>query len=563
MKKFRTMSEKTNFIRDIVIEDVKNKKNGGRVMTRFPPEPNGYLHIGHAKSIFLNYGIAQEFNGVFNLRFDDTDPVKEDMHFVEAIKEDVAWLGAKWEDRLYFASDYFDKLYEFALHLIKTGKAYVDHLTMEEIDEYRGTLTELGKDSPYRNRTVDENLELFEKMKNGEMKEGECVLRAKIDMASSNMNMRDPVLYRVKFASHYRTGDKWCIYPMYDFTHGQSDAIEGITHSLCSLEFENHRPLYDWFIDNLPVPSKPRQIEFAKMLINFTVLSKRNLGRLVKEKHVSAWDDPRMPTVSGLRRRGYTPAALKSFCDSVGVTKRNTVLDVSILETHLRDDLNKTSPRVMAVLDPLKIVLTNYPEDQTEEMEANNHPDDESFGTRKVPFSRELYIEQADFMEEPTKKFYRLAPGREVRLRYAYFITCNEVIKDEKTGEIKELHCTFDPETRGGTAPDGRRVKATMHWVSAKHALKIEVRLYDRLYTVPDPMHHEEGKDFTEFLNPKSLEVITGYVEPSVKGAKPESRYQFERLGYFCVDRRDSKTKKLVFNRTIGLKDAWAKIKNK
>ena len=556
------MSEKTNFIRDIVIEDVKNKKNGGRVMTRFPPEPNGYLHIGHAKSIFLNYGIAQEFNGIFNLRFDDTDPVKEDMHYVDAIKEDITWLGVEWDDRLYFASDYFDKLYEFALHLIKTGKSYVDHLSMAEIDEYRGTLTEPGKESPYRNRTIEENLDLFEKMKNGEFKEGECVLRAKIDMNSSNMNMRDPVLYRIKFASHYRSGDKWCIYPMYDFTHGQSDAIEGITHSLCSLEFENHRPLYNWFIENLPVPSKPRQIEFAKMLFNYTVLSKRNLGRLVKEKYVSGWDDPRMPTISGLRRRGVTPTALKNLTEAVGVTKRNTLLDISLFETHVRDDLNKNSPRVMAVLDPLKIVLTNYPEEKTEEMEAHNHPDDESFGTRKVPFSREVYIERADFMEEPHKKFYRLAPGREVRLRYAYFITCNEVLKDVKTGEIKELHCTYDPETRGGTAPDGRRVKGTLHWVSAKHALKTEVRLYDRLYTIPDPKNNEEGKDFIEFLNPKSLEVVTGYVEPSVKNAKPESRYQFERMGYFVVDRRDSKPTKLVFNRTIGLKDSWAKVKN-
>ena len=555
------MSEKSNFIRDIVIEDVKSKKNNGRVMTRFPPEPNGYLHIGHAKSIFLNYGIAQEFNGVFNLRFDDTDPTKEDMHFVDAIKADIAWLGADWKNNLFFASDYFDKLYEFALHLIKTGKAYVDDLSMEEIDEYRGNLTEPGKESPYRNRLVEENLTLFEKMKNGEFKEGEKVLRAKIDMASPNLNMRDPVLYRVKFASHYRTGDKWCIYPMYDFTHGQSDAIEGITHSLCSLEFENHRPLYDWFIDNLPVPSKPRQIEFAKMLINNMVLSKRNLGRLVKEKYVAGWDDPRMPTVSGLRRRGVTPMALKNLCENVGVTKRNTVLDISILENFIREDLNKTSPRVMAVLDPLKIVLTNYPVDKTEELEASNHPEDESMGKRKVPFSRELYIEKEDFMEEPIKKFFRLAPGREVRLRYGYFIKCEKVIKDSKTGEITELHCTYDPETKGGNAPDGRKVKATLHWVSAKHALKIEARLYDRLYNVEDPMHHEEGKDFTAFINSNSLVTVNGFIEPSVKHAKPEDRFQFERLGYFCIDRFDLKPKKLIFNRTIGLKDSWAKVK--
>ena len=557
------MSEKSNFIRDIIIEDVKNKKNDGKVMTRFPPEPNGYLHIGHAKSILLNHGLAKEFNGMFNLRFDDTDPVKEDMYFVEAIKEDIKWLGCDWEDRLYFASDYFDTLYDYAIDLIKNGKAYVDDLSMEEIDEYRGNLTEPGKDSPFRNRSVEENLTLFEKMKNGEIKEGEKVLRAKIDMTSSNLNMRDPVLYRVKFASHYRTGDKWCIYPMYDFTHGQSDAIEGITHSLCSLEFENHRPLYDWFIENLPVPSKPRQIEFAKLIINYVVLSKRNLGRLVKEKHVKSWDDPRMPTISGMRRRGYTPTALRNFLNEVGVTKRNTVIDISILETHLRDDLNKTSPRVMAVLNPLKIVLTNYPDDKEEEVEAHNHPTEESMGKRKLPFTREIYIEKDDFMEEPSKKFYRLAPGREVRLRYGYFIKCEEVVKDEKTGEITELRCTYDPETKGGNAPDGRKVKATLHWVSAKHAVKTEVRLYDRLYTVEDPMHHEEGKDFTAFINPESLVTITGYVEPSIKKAKPENRFQFERLGYFCVDRRDSKPKKIVLNKTIGLKDSWSKIKDK
>lgn len=556
------MSEKSNFIREIVIEDVKNKKNDGRVMTRFPPEPNGYLHIGHAKSIFLNFGLTQEFNGIFNLRFDDTDPIKEDMHFVEAIKADVKWLGAEWDDRLYFASDYFGKLYDFAIYLIKAGKAYVDDLSMEEIDEYRGNLTEPGKDSPFRNRSIEENLILFENMKNGEVKEGEKVLRAKIDMTSPNLNMRDPVLYRVKFANHYRTGDKWCIYPMYDFTHGQSDAIEGITHSICSLEFENHRPLYDWFIENLPVPSKPRQIEFAKMLFNYMVLSKRNLGRLVKEKHVAGWDDPRMPTISGLRRRGVTPTSLKNLCDNVGVTKRNTILDISILETFIRDDLNKTSPRVMAVLNPIKVVLTNYPKEKTEELEASNHPEDESMGKRKIPFSRELYIENEDFMEEPTQKFYRLSPGREVRLRYGYFIKCDKVIKDEKSGEIVELHCTYDPETRGGNAPDGRKVKATLHWVSVKHALKIEARLYDRLYTVEDPMHHEEGKDFTQFINPNSLIITNGFIELTVKDAKPETRYQFERLGYFCVDRYDSKPNKLVFNRTISLKDSWAKVKN-
>ena len=548
------MSEKSNFIRDIVIEDVANKKNNSLVHTRFPPEPNGYLHIGHAKAIFLNYGISQEFKGTFNLRMDDSNPAKEDMHYVEAIKEDIKWLGADWKDNLFFASDYFDTLYDYAVYLIKEGKAYVDDLSMEEIDKYRGTLTEPGTESPYRTRSVEENLTLFEKMKKGEYKEGEKVLRAKIDMASSNLNLRDPVLYRVKFAHHYRTGDKWCIYPMYDFVHGQSDAIEGITHSLCSLEFENHRPLYDWFIENLPVPTKPRQIEFAKLLINYTVLSKRNLGRLVKEKHVESWDDPRMPTISGLRRRGYTPTALKNFCDAVGITKRNTVIDVSILETHLRDDLNKITPRVMAVLEPLKVVITNYPKDKTEELEANNHPEDASMGTRKIPFSGELYIEREDFMEEPDKKFFRLAPGREVRLRYGYYLKCEKVIKDAK-GKITELQCTYDPETKGGSAPDGRKVKATLHWVSVNHALKMEVRIYDKLYTVEDPMHHEEGKDFTAFLNPKSLEVVTGYIEPSVKNAKPEDKYQFERLGYFCVDRKDSKPGKLVFNKTIGLKD--------
>ena len=548
------MSEKSNFIRDIVIEDVANKKNNSLVHTRFPPEPNGYLHIGHAKAIFLNYGISQEFKGTFNLRMDDSNPAKEDMHYVEAIKEDIKWLGADWKDNLFFASDYFDTLYDYAVYLIKEGKAYVDDLSMEEIDKYRGTLTEPGTESPYRTRSVEENLTLFEKMKKGEYKEGEKVLRAKIDMASSNLNLRDPVLYRVKFAHHYRTGDKWCIYPMYDFVHGQSDAIEGITHSLCSLEFENHRPLYDWFIENLPVPTKPRQIEFAKLLINYTVLSKRNLGRLVKEKHVESWDDPRMPTISGLRRRGYTPTALKNFCDAVGITKRNTVIDVSILETHLRDDLNKITPRVMAVLEPLKVVITNYPKDKTEELEANNHPEDASMGTRKIPFSGELYIEREDFMEEPDKKFFRLAPGREVRLRYGYYLKCEKVIKDAK-GKITELQCTYDPETKGGSAPDGRKVKATLHWVSVNHALKMEVRIYDKLYTVEDPMHHEEGKDFTAFLNPKSLEVVTGYIEPSVKNAKPEDKYQFERLGYFCLDRKDSKPGKLVFNKTIGLKD--------
>jgi glutaminyl-tRNA synthetase len=555
------VSEKSNFIREIILDDVKTNKHNGKVVTRFPPEPNGFLHIGHAKSIFLNYGLAEEFKGTFNLRFDDTDPIKEEMKYVEATKEDIAWLGCDWGENLFFASDYFEKLYEYAVALIKSGKAFVDDLSAEEIEKSRGSLTEPGEESPFRNRTIEENLTLFEKMKKGEFKEGEKVLRAKIDMTASNLNMRDPVLYRIKFANHYRTGDTWCIYPMYDFTHGQSDAIEGITHSLCSLEFENHRPLYDWFIENLPVPSKPRQIEFAKMLFNYTVLSKRNLGRLVKEKYVSGWDDPRMPTVSGLRRRGVTAVALKNLCEAVGVTKRNTILDISIFENHVREDLNKTSPRVMVVLDPIKIVLTNYPEEKIDELEAQNHPENESMGTRKVPFSRELYIEREDFMEEPSKKFFRLAPGREVRLRYAYFITCEKVIKDKKNGEIKELHCTYDPETRGGNASDGRKVKATLHWVSAKHAVKIEARLYDRLYTVEDPQHHEEGKDFTEFINPESLVTVTAYGEPSLKNAKAEERFQFERMGYYCVDRYDSKPEKLVFNKTIGLKDTWAKVK--
>ncbi|NIO49307.1 MAG: glutamine--tRNA ligase/YqeY domain fusion protein [Candidatus Aminicenantes bacterium] len=551
---------KSNFIRDIIDDDLKTNKYKGRVHTRFPPEPNGYLHIGHAKSICLNFGLAADYKGLCNLRFDDTNPETEEMEYVESIKGDVRWLGFDWEDRLYHASDYFEQLYNFAVELVKKGKAYVCDLSMDEIREYRGTLTKPGKESPYRNRSVEENLDLLERMKAGEFEDGSRVLRAKIDMASSNLLMRDPTLYRIRKKSHYRTGDAWCIYPTYDFTHCLSDSIEGITHSICTLEFENNRPLYDWILDELKV-HHPQQIEFARLNLSHTIMSKRRLLELVEEKHVSGWDDPRMPTLSGLRRRGYTPESIRQFCDIIGVAKANSIVDLVQLENCVREELNKTTQRVMVVLRPLKVVIVNYPEDKTEELDAVNNPEDPSMGTRKVPFSRVLYIEQDDFHEEPPKKFFRLAPGREVRLRYAYFITCEDVIKDKKTGEVVELHCRYDPATRGGGSPDGRRVKGTLHWVSANHAFDVEVRLYDHLFTKRDPSDVEEGTDYKSNLNPKSLETLTSCkAEPSLKGAEPGSRYQFERLGYFCVDTSDSTAEKPVFNRTVSLRDTWAKI---
>ena len=551
-----------NFIKDIIEEDLRNNTYGGRVHTRFPPEPNGYLHIGHAKSICLNFGIAEEYGGLCNLRFDDTNPETEDITYVEAIKEDIRWLGFDWDGREYYASDYFDKLYNYAVELIKMGKAYVCDLSPEEIREYRGTPTKPGKESPYRNRTVEENLELFERMKRGEFKEGEKTLRAKIDMSSPNLNMRDPVIYRIKYTPHPRTGKKWCIYPTYDFAHCLSDSIEGITHSLCTLEFEDHRPLYDWFLDQLGV-HHPKQIEFARLNLSYTVLSKRMLSELVKRGIVDGWDDPRMPTIAGLRRRGYTPEAIRDFCERIGVAKRNSLVDIALLEHCIREDLNKRAPRVMAVLRPLKVIIENYPEDKEEELDAINNPEDLSMGTRKVPFCREIYIEQDDFMEEPPKKFYRLAPGREVRLRYAYYIKCKDVIKD-KDGNIKELICTYDPETRGGWAPDGRKVKATLHWVSARHCIEAEVRLYDRLFIKEDPTDVEEGKSFLDYINPESLIVLKKcYLEPSLKNAKPGERFQFERLGYFCVDTKDTKEGRLVFNRIVTLKDTWEKIKKR
>ncbi len=546
----------SNFIRNIIIEDLKSNKHGGKVITRFPPEPNGYLHIGHAKSIVLNFSLAKEFNGRCHLRFDDTNPSKEDVEYTEAIQRDIKWLGFDWGEHLYYASDYFEQLYQYAEILIKEGKAYVCDLSPEEIRAYRGTLTTPGKNSPYRDRSVEENLDLFRRMRAGEFPDGSRVLRAKIDMASPNLNMRDPVIYRILRAPHHRTGDQWCIYPMYDFAHPLSDALESITHSICTLEFEDHRPLYDWFIEQLPVPARPQQIEFARLNLTYTVMSKRKLLQLVEQGIVRGWDDPRMPTIAGFRRRGYTPEAIRDFCERIGVAKSNSTVDLALLEHCLREDLNKRAPRRMAVLRPLKVVLENYPEGQVEELEAVNNPEDPAMGTRKIPFSRELYIEADDFMEDPPKKFYRLAPGREVRLRYGYFIKCTGVIKDEN-GKIVELRCTYDPETRGGSAPDGRQVKATLHWVSAAHALPVEVRLYENLFTVPNPGAEE---DFTACLNPNSLEVLTdSFVEPSLKGAPLESKYQFERLGYFCVD-PDSTADRLVFNRTVTLRDTWAKI---
>ncbi len=553
--------ESTNFIHQIIDEHMATGRFGGRVHTRFPPEPNGYLHIGHAKSIWINYGTAELYGGKFNLRFDDTNPTKEEQEYIDSIIYDAKWLGADWEDRLFFASDYFQQLYEWAVQLIKAGKAYVDDLSPEEIREYRGTLTEPGKNSPYRDRSIEENLDLFQRMKDGEFPDGSRVLRAKIDMASPNVNLRDPIMYRILHAEHPRTGDAWCIYPMYDWAHGQSDSIEGITHSICTLEFENNRPLYDWFIEQLGIYA-PQQIEFARLNLTYTLMSKRKLLRLVREGAVSGWDDPRMPTISGLRRRGYTPEAIRNFCDRIGVSKANSVVDIAMLEHAIREDLNQRAQRVMAVLKPLKVVIENYPEDQVEEMDAVNNPEDASMGTRKVPFSRVLYIEQDDFMEDPPKKFFRLAPGREVRLRYAYFITCTDVVKDGD-GNIVELRCTYDPATRGGDAPDGRKPKATLHWVSASHALDAEVRLYDHLFAAPDPEDAPEGQDFTANLNPNSLEVLpSAKIEPFVSGAAPGSRYQFERQGYFCVD-PDSTAGRLVFNRTVGLRDTWAKIQRK
>jgi glutaminyl-tRNA synthetase len=545
-----------DFIRTIITEDVTSGRNGGRVATRFPPEPNGYLHIGHAKSICLNFGVAAEFGGTCNLRFDDTNPTKEDVEYVDSIREDVRWLGFEWTGEPRYASDYFETLYQYAVHLLRRGLAYVDSLTADEMRAYRGTLTEPGKDSPYRSRTVEENLDLFARMRAGEFEDGAHVLRAKIDMASPNINMRDPVLYRIRRARHHRTGDAWCIYPMYDMAHPPSDAIEEITHSLCTLEFEDHRPLYDWLVENLPVPARPRQIEFARLNLTYTVMSKRRLLALVDEGAVRGWDDPRMPTIVGMRRRGYTPEAIRVFCDRIGVAKRENVVDVALLEHAVREDLNRRAPRVMGVLNPLRIVIDNYPGDQAEEFEIGNNPEDPSAGTRRVPFSRELFIERDDFMEDPPKKFFRLAPGREVRLRGAYFVTCTGVEKDA-AGQVTRLRCTYDPATRGGDAPDGRRVKATLHWVSAAHALDAEARLYDRLFTSETP---GASGDYHEDLNPHSLEVRHGCkIEPSVADAPAGSRYQFERMGYFCVD-PDSRPGAIVFNRTVTLKDTWAKI---
>ena len=549
-----------NFITEIIDDHIENGRFNGVVHTRFPPEPNGYLHIGHAKSICLNFGIAERYGGLCNLRFDDTNPAKEEQEYIDAITEDLRWLGYDWDDRLYFASDYFDELYEMAVDLIRIGRAYVDELSADEIREYRGTLTESGRESPYRNRPVEENLALFQKMHDGGFKEGEAVLRAKIDMSSGNINLRDPVMYRILDAAHPRSGDKWKIYPMYDFAHGQSDSIEGITHSICTLEYEDHRPLYDWYLDNIEI-FHPQQIEFARLNVSHTVLSKRKLIRLVQEGYVGGWDDPRMPTISGLRRRGYTPEAIREFCDDIGVGKVKGVVALHKLEYHLRQHLNKTANRVMAVINPLKIVIENYPDDLVEELEAVNNPEDESAGTRKVPFSKVLYIERDDFMEDPPRKFFRLAPGREVRLRYAYFITCTDVIKNEN-GEIIELRCAYDPATRGGSAPDGRRVKATLHWVSAQHAIEAEARLYDTLFSVENPDSDRE-KDFTSFINSDSLRVVNPiYLEPHMRNARAGDRYQFERLAYFVVD-QDSTAEKLVFNRTVTLRDQWRKEQKK
>jgi glutaminyl-tRNA synthetase len=552
----------TDFIREIIDTHLGTNRFQGRVATRFPPEPNGYLHIGHAKSVCLNFGIAAQYRGTCNVRLDDTDPSGESIEYVESIIKDVRWLGFDWEDRLFYASDYFEHLFQFAVQLIKVGKAYVCSLNADEIREQRGTLTEPGQESPYRTRSIEENLDLFTRMRAGEFEDGAHVLRAKIDMTSPNITMRDPVLYRIKRAVHYRTGAQWCIYPMYDFAHCLSDSIEKITHSICTLEFENNRPLYDWILDELKVESHPQQIEFARLNLSYTILSKRRLIELVGRGFVSGWDDPRMPTIAGMRRRGYTPEAIRNFCERIGVAKNDSIIDVALLEYCVRENLNEKAPRVMAVLHPLRVVIDNYPEGQTEEFDSPYHPQNPGMGSRKVFFSRDLYIERDDFMENPPKKFYRLAPGKEVRLRYGYFIKCVSVVKDPKTGQIVELHCTYDPETRSGFAPDGRKVDATIHWLSVEHSVPAEVRLYDRLFRIPNPMGG--GDDFTEHLNPKSLETLTlCCVEPSLKGVAPGSRFQFERLGYFCVDSKDSSPGKLVFNRIVTLRDSWAKLSEK
>ena len=552
-------SPSSDFIREIIEEHMRTNRFQGRVATRFPPEPNGYLHIGHAKSVCLNFGIAAQYGGTCNVRMDDTDPSGESLEYVESIINDVRWLGFDWKDRLFYASDYYEQLYQYAVQLIKEGKAYVCDLSADEIRDYRGTLTEPGKESPYRSRSVEENLDLFSRMRAGEFEDGTHVLRAKIDMASPNITMRDPILFRIKRTPHYRTGMQWCIYPMYDFAHCLSDSIEKITHSICTLEFENNRPLYDWFLDELKVECHPQQIEFARLNLSYTVLSKRRLIELVQKGYVAGWDDPRMPTIAGMRRRGYTPEAIRNFCERIGVAKNDSVVDMALLEHCVRDDLNERAPRVMGVLRPLRVVIDNYPEGQVEEFDCPYHPQKTEMGSRKVPFSRVLFIEQEDFMEHPPKKFYRLSPGKEVRLRYGYFIKCVNVVKDPNTGQVIEVHCTYDPETRSGFAPDGRKVDATIHWVSAIHVVPAEVRLYDRLFQVADPMG--KGEDFTKYLNPGSLEILRSCrVEPSLSGATPGSRFQFERLGYFCVDPVDSSDKALVFNRTVTLRDSWTKI---
>ena len=554
---------RSDFIRQIINDDNDTGKHDGRVQTRFPPEPNGYLHIGHAKSICLNFGLSEEYQGKCNLRFDDTNPLTEDTEYVDSIRSDVRWLGFDWDDREYYASNYFDQLYDFAIQLIQAGKAYVCDLNPEEVSEYRGPWNGVGKESPGRSRTVEENLDLFERMKSGEFKDGEKTLRAKIDMGAKNMNMRDPTIYRIRHASHHRSGDKWCIYPMYDFTHGLSDSIERITHSICTLEFENHRPLYDWFLEQLGV-FHPQQIEFARLNLTYTVLSKRKLLSLVKENHVDGWDDPRMPTISGYRRRGYTPESIRNFCKEIGVTKYNSLTDIHLLERSIREHLNRISPRVMGVLNPLKVVIENFPEEKVEYRDAVNNPEDPAAGTRPVAFTRELYIERDDFMEDPPRKFFRLAPGKEVRLRYAYFLKCEEVIKDPVTGEVTELRCSYDPETSGGHAPDGRKVKGTIHWVSASESVQADVRLYEHLFSCEDPNAIQEGDDWRNHLNPNSVQVLEGCrVEACLASASPDERYQFERKGYFCLDRQDSTPEKLVFNRTVTLKDTWAKVKKK
>ena len=553
----------THFIQNIIEEDLKSGKNDGRVHTRFPPEPNGYLHIGHAKSICLNFGLASQYSGKCNLRFDDTNPSKEEEEYVKAIKEDVRWLGFDWEERLYYASENFDQLYEYAVQLIKKGKAYVDALNPEQIREYRGTLSEPGRDSPYRDRPVEENLDLFERMQASEFAEGERVLRAKIDMASGNLNLRDPVMYRILKLAHHRTGDKWCIYPMYDFTHGQSDSLERITHSICTLEFEDHRPLYDWFLKELDI-YRPQQIEFARLNLNYTLLSKRKLLQLVEEGHVNGWNDPRMPTLSGMRRRGYPPEAIRDFCERIGVSKSNSTVDFALLEHCVRENLNRTAPRVMVVIRPLKVVIENYPEDQMEDLTAENNPEDPSAGSRKIPFSQVLYVERDDFMEDPPKKFFRLAPGREVRLKHAYIIKCERVIKDEKTGEVLELHCTYDPETKSGSSQEGRKVKGTLHWLTAAHAQRAKVRLYNHLFLKENPVDEKEYPDLKSSLNPDSLEIVQdAFIEPFLKDAVGGDRFQFLRLGYFCVDNECSTPGVPVFNRTVTLRDTWAKITKK